>query len=114
MKDSGTEIRGGHLFESETGVVEHCLVRIERSTVRILDNNCLRYSISNPAKLAFVLPQFLFRTFAVFNVGAATIPVDDFACLVASGNGANEEPSIFPIETPQTRFHLTRLPRSHD
>src|ERR1700722_467129 len=114
MKDLGTEIRGGHVFDGQAGVVEHGLVGIDRNTVRTLDNNSLRYCIGNAAKLALVLPQLLFRTFAVFNVGAATIPVDDLACLVAKGNRADEKPSIFPIETPQTRFHLTRRPRSHD
>src|SRR4029077_10275342 len=42
------------------------------------------------------------------------IPVDNRACLVAKGNRADEKPSVFSIETPQTRFHLTRRPRSHD
>jgi hypothetical protein len=79
-----------------------------------VDKNHLQYGIGDPAKLARILPQFLFRTFAVFNVGAAAIPVDDRACLVAKGNRADQEPSILPIETPQTRFHLTRRPRSHD
>src|SRR3984893_8282196 len=114
MKDSGTEIQGGHIFEGEAGVVEHGLVRVDRSTLWILDDNCLRYGIGNAPKLALVLPQFLFRAFAVFNVGTATKPVDDFAFLVAKGSRADQEPSVFPIETPQTRFHLTRLPRSHD
>src|ERR1700682_5269655 len=113
MKDSGAEIRAGHVVAGLGGVCEHGLVRIDRSTVRALDNNGLRYGIGNPAKLALVLPQFLFRTFAVFNVGAAAVPVDDFACLVAKGSRADQEPSIFPIETPQTRFYITRRPRRH-
>ena len=79
-----------------------------------MDKNHLRYSIGYPTKLALILPQFLFRALAVFNVGTAAIPVDDRACLVAKGNRADEKPSIFQIETPQTRFHLTRRPRSHD
>src|SRR5258708_17166295 len=103
MKDSRTEIRGGHVFDSQAGVVEHGLVRIDRNAVRTLDNNGLRYRIGNPAKLALILPQLLFRTLAVFNVGTAAVPVDDRACLVAKGNRADEIPSIFPIKTPQTR-----------
>jgi len=79
-----------------------------------VDENHLRDSIGYPAKLALILPQFLFRTFAVFNVSAAAIPVEDLACLVAKGSRADDKPSIFPIETPQTRFHLTRRPGSDD
>src|SRR6266478_6383796 len=114
MKYPRAKIRVSHVFDGEAGVVEHGLVRVDRNAVRVLDNNGLRYCIGNAAKLALILPQFLFRTFAVFNVGAAAIPVDDLACLVAKGNRADEKPSIFPIETPQTRFHLTRRTRSHD
>src|ERR1700738_2811404 len=114
MKDSGTEIRGGYVFDGQAGVIEHGLVRVDRNTGRARDNNGLRYSIGNAAKLALVLPQFLFRTFAVFNVGTAAIPFDDFACLVAKGSRADQEPAIFAIETSQTRFHLARLPGSHD
>src|SRR5712692_3944162 len=114
MKDPRAKVRSGHIFDGEAGVVEHCLIRIDRNAIRALDNNGLRYRIGNAAKLALVLPQFLFRTFAVFNVGTAAIPVDDFACLVAKGNRADEEPSIFAIETPQARFELTRLARSQE
>jgi hypothetical protein len=56
---------------------------MERGTLRIVDENHLRDSIGYPAKLALILPQFLFRTFAVFDVGAAAIPVKDVACFVA-------------------------------
>src|ERR1700688_865396 len=104
MKDPRGKVRSGHIFDGEAGVVEHCLVCIERGTLRIADKNHLRYSIGYPAKLALVLTKFLFLTFVVFNVGAAAIPVNDFAGLVAKWNRANEKPSIFPIETPQARF----------
>src|ERR1700737_1233525 len=114
MKDPGTEIRGGHVFDSEAGVVEHCLIRIEWDAVRILDNDGLRYRIGNSAKLVLVLPQLFFRTLTIFYVRTASIPANDFAALVASGNGANEEPPIFPVETAQARFDLdlSRLARS--
>src|SRR5216684_2744208 len=114
MKDAGTEIRGGHVFDGQAGVIEHGLVRVDRNTVRALDNDGLWYGIGNPAKLALVLPQLLFRPFTIFNVGTAAIPFDDFACLVAKGNRADEEPSIFAIETPQACFEFARLTRSQE
>src|SRR4029077_533514 len=114
MKDQRGKVRSGHIFDGEAGVVEHGLVCIKRGALRIVDKNHLRYSIGYPAKLALILPQFLFRTFAVFNVGAAAIPVDDLACLVAKGNRADEKPSIVAIEAPQARFELTRFARSQE
>src|SRR5216683_993841 len=116
MKDAGTKIRGGHVFDGQAGVIEHGLVRVERNTVRALDNNGLRYSIGNAAKLVLVLQQLLFRTLTIFNVRTASIPANDFATLVANGNGANEKPPIFPVETSQARFDLdlSRLARSCD
>ena len=77
------------------------MVRVDRNTVRVLDNNGLRYCIGNPANLALVLPQLLFRTLTIFYVRTASIPANDFAALVAMGNRADEEPSIFAIETPE-------------
>src|SRR6202165_4448473 len=110
MKDSGTEIRGDHVFDGQAGVIEHGLVRVDRNTVRALDNNGLRYCIGNSAKLALVFPQLFFRTLTVFNVRDNSIPVNDFAALVTMRNSANEEPSIFSVETAQACFDLTRLP----
>src|SRR2546425_8527216 len=106
MKDSGTEIRGGHVFDSQAGVIEHGLVCVDRNTVRALDHNGLRYSIGNTAKLVLVLPQLLFRTLTIFYVRTASIPANDLAALVASGKGANQEPPIFPVETSQASFDL--------
>src|ERR1700731_573475 len=116
MKDPGAKVRSGHIFDGEAGVVEHGLIRIERNAVRTLDNNGLRYRIGNPAKLALVLAQLFFRTLTIFYVRTASIPANDFAVLVANGNGANQEPPIFPVETSQARFDLdlSRLARSPD
>src|SRR6266851_4405926 len=116
MKDSGTEIRGGYVVDGQAGVIEHGLVRVDRNTVRALDNDGLRYSIGNAAKLVLVLPQLLFRTLAIFYVRTASIPANNSATLVTMGNGADEEPPIFPVETSQARFDLdlSRLARSPD
>src|SRR6266851_5051040 len=116
MKDPCAKVGGDHIFDGEAGVVEHRLVRVERNTVRALDNNGLRYCIGNPAKLALVLPQLLFRTLTIFYVRTASIPANDSAALVTMGNGADEEPPIFPVETSQARFDLdlSRLARRPD
>ncbi len=54
MKDPCAKVRGDHVFHGEAGIIEHCLVRVDRSAVRVLDNNGLGYGVGNPAKLALV------------------------------------------------------------
>src|SRR5207244_7415404 len=102
MKDSGTEIRGGYIFDSEAGVIEHGLVRVDRNAVRALDNNGLRYSIGNAAKLALVLPQLLLRPLEILNIGIRAVPSDDIALLVAKRLAAEKEPTIFSVVATQT------------
>src|SRR5260370_1973193 len=51
LEDSGAKVRGDHILHSEAGIVEHCLVRIEQMTARVLDDDSLGDSIRNPAKL---------------------------------------------------------------
>src|ERR1700720_3569916 len=76
MKDPGAKVRGDYIFQGETGVIEDCLVRVNRSAVRPLDDNGLGYGVSNPAKFPFVLPQLLFRPLPVLDVGIGSIPSD--------------------------------------
>src|SRR5207244_8507431 len=52
MKDPCAKVRGDHVFHGAAGIIEHCLVRIARSAVRVLDTNGLGYGGGNPAKLA--------------------------------------------------------------
>src|SRR5258707_15696232 len=114
MKDQGTEIRGSQVFDGQAGVIEHGLVRVDRDTVRALDNNGLRYCIGNAAKLALILPQFFFRPLEVLNVCVRSVPSDAFAALVTQRLTPEQEPTIFSVVAPQTRFELTRLARSQE
>src|SRR5918996_1521946 len=57
MKDPRAKVRGDHVFHGETGIVEDCLVRVDRRAVRVLDDNGLGYRVGNPAKVALVLPK---------------------------------------------------------
>src|ERR1700730_16523905 len=104
MKDPGAKVRSGHIFDGEAGVVEHCLIRIERNAGRTVENNGLSDCMGNSAKLALVLPQLLFRTLAIFYVRTASIPANYFAVLVANGHGAHEEPPIFSEEWSRARW----------
>src|ERR1700694_5831765 len=61
MKDPCAIVRGDYIFQGETGVIEHCLVRVNWRAVRPLDDNGLGYGVGNPAKFPLVLAQLLFR-----------------------------------------------------
>src|SRR3984893_13539040 len=64
MKDTGAIVRGDYIFHGEPGIVEHCLVRVERVALRVQDDNGLRYSIGNPAEFALLLKEFFLRSFS--------------------------------------------------
>src|SRR6266508_2245742 len=74
MIHPSTKVCGHHLIQGETGVIEHGLVRVDRNSVGVLDNNGLRYRICNPAELALVSLQLLLRTLTVFDVRAGSVP----------------------------------------
>src|ERR1700687_4978294 len=114
MKDPRAKIRSSHVFDGQAGVVEHGLVRVDRNTVRALDNNGLRYCIGNAAKLVLVLPQLLLRPLEILNIVIRSVPSDDIPSLVTQWLAAEKEPTIFSVVAPQTRFELTRLARSPD
>lgn len=80
---SALESPSGHIFDSEARIDARGLVRVDRNAVRALDDSGLRYGIGNPAKLAFVLPQLLFRTLPVVNVSHQDVPAGDTRIRIA-------------------------------
>src|SRR6202043_1436550 len=106
MKDTGAIVRGDYIFHGEPGIVEHCLVRVERVALRVQDDNGLRYSICNPAKLTLLLKEFFLRSFSIFDVGIASKPPDDVAFGVKLWNDTNEEPSVLSVISPDASFQF--------
>jgi hypothetical protein len=39
MERSGAKVRGKYILHGEAGIVEHCLVRVERVALRVQDDN---------------------------------------------------------------------------
>src|SRR6202035_447534 len=107
MKDTGAIVRGDYIFHGEPGIGEHCLVRVERVALRVQDDNGLRYSIGNPAKLTLLLKEFLLRSFSIFDVGIASKPPDDVAFGVELRNDTYEEPSVFTVISADASFQFT-------
>src|SRR6202049_2229436 len=106
MVRSGAKVRGDYVLHGEAGIVEHCLVRVERLALRVQDDNGLRYSIGNPAKLPLLLKEFLLRPFSIFDVSIASKPPDDVAFSVELGNDAYEEPTVLSVISPDASFQF--------
>src|SRR5271155_704069 len=109
MEDSFSEARTNDIVEREPRIIERRLVCVERNAARILNHNGLRDYVSNPAKLAFIFAQLLFRLLENFNVSACSVPSNGLPGFIAERFDANQEPSIDPIIAANTRFDLCGL-----
>src|SRR5580692_6977395 len=107
MEDSGAKVRTDHVLHGEAGIVECCLIRVERMAARVLDDNGLGYSIRNPAKLPLVLKEFLLRSFSIFDVGIAAKPPHEVAFSVELWNDTYEEPSVLSVISTDASFQFT-------
>src|SRR6202048_4012600 len=106
MVDSGAKVRGKYILHGEAGMVEHCLVRVKRLAIRVQDDNGLRYSIGNPAKLPLLLKEFLLRPFSIFDVSIASKPPDDVAFSVELWNDTYQEPTVLSVISPDASFQF--------
>src|SRR5258707_13915398 len=96
-------------FQIQTGVSKRRLVRIHDFDVRSEDMDQCRYGIDSPSEFLFVLTQPLFGPFALIDVCGLSVPLHEFSRSVIERRGAMREPTIFSIEAPYARFHLTWL-----
>src|SRR6202049_4847106 len=106
MVRSGAKVRGDYVLHGEAGIVEHCLVRVERLALRVQDDNGLRYSIGNPAMLPLLLKEFLLHSFPIFDVGIASKPPDDVAFSIELWNDTYEEPTVLSVISPDASFQF--------
>src|SRR2546425_1563805 len=114
VEDSGPKVRADDVGHRQTGVIERRLVRVDRTAVRIENDDVLRYRVSDPAECAFVLEQLRFGLFERVNVSARSVPSDDLARVVADGLEASEKPAKHSIVATKTPFELSALARRHD
>src|SRR3984893_6057138 len=77
------------------------------------DDNGLRYSIGNPAKLTLLLKEFFLRSFSIFDVGIAPKPPDDVAFGVELRNDTYEEPSVLTVISPDASLQFTWFASLH-
>src|SRR3989442_10392912 len=107
MERPRTEVRCEYIFHGEPGIVEHCLVRVERVALRVQDDNGLRYSIGNPAEFALLFKEFILRSFSIFDVGIAAKPPDEVAFSVELWNDTYEEPSVLSVISPDASLQFS-------
>src|SRR5467141_3524851 len=110
MEQPCPKIGSDYVFHREAAIVEHGLIRVDRSPVRLLDDNGVGYRICNPAEFAFFLPQRFFCPLEILNISIRSVPSDDVAELVTQRFNTEQEPAIFTVVPPQAVFELTRLP----
>src|SRR4029077_20751343 len=113
MEDSSAKVRGDYVLHGEADIVEHCLVRVNRVPIWVQDDNGLRYSIGNPAKLPLILEEFLLRLFSIFDVGIASKPPNDVAFSIELRNDTYEEPSVLTVISPDASFQFTLFAGLH-
>ena len=86
---------------------------VEIAPFGIQHNDRLRNGIGDSAKFLFLLAEFSLRPFQVINIGVCAIPFDDISELVAKWCDAEQEPAIFSIIAPQSRFDLPESPEAN-
>src|SRR6185369_7065078 len=101
MEQACAKVGCDHVFHREAAIVEHGLIRVERSPVWLLDDDAVGYRVGNPAEFAFVLPQLLFCPLEGFNISIRSVPSDDVAELVTQRFNTEQEPAIFPVVPTQ-------------
>src|ERR1700756_3535518 len=107
MEDSFSEARTHDIVEREPRVIERRLVCVEWNAARILNHNGLRDYVGNPAKLALIFAQLLFRLLEKFNVTACSVPSNGRPGFIAERLDANQNPSIAPTPPAKTGLDLT-------
>jgi len=61
-------------------------------------------AVDNAPVLCLALPDLLFRTLPVLDVGVAAEPVDDVAGLIELRNHSHQEPAILTVEAAKADF----------
>src|SRR5271169_4475495 len=109
MKYSFAKVRAEHILSTQARIIECRLVGVERRAGWVQNNNRLRYRVGNPAKFAFLLPQFLLSLLEGLDVGTYSIPADHVGHFVAKWFDANQKPPISSVEPTNPSLNLPRL-----
>src|SRR5882724_13140196 len=86
---------------------------MDRRAAWILDHDCLWDGVGNPANLALVFAQLLFRALSFLDVGVGPIPSKNLAGLFLQRFYSDEEPAVSSIVATKPRFDLASCSGSY-
>lgn len=116
MKDFMKSFRV-HFFLRQAGVLEYCLIRIQKFSVRPESDDELRYGIDDCSKFSFGFGYFVegprqprFVALAVVNVGQQHVPAGDTAFRVSCGESTSLEPAVHAVGAPLAKLENIRQP----
>src|SRR5260370_262230 len=72
------------------------------------------YGVDDAPQFVLVLPQLLFSSLEVFDIGIRSVPPDDVAPVIEQRLDPNHEPTILAVVAPLSQLVLTRLPGRKD
>ncbi len=70
VENPRAKVRRENVCHREARVIQYCLIRVDGNAVRILDDDGLRYRVSDPAEYSLVLEQLRFCLFERVDVRA--------------------------------------------
>src|SRR5207245_5759921 len=97
MKDSLSEARRYYVFSGKARIIERRLIGVNRRAGGILNDNCLRYRVCDPAELAFFFTKFFFGLLETLNVGTCSVPAQQFAVLISHLFDSYQKPPIHSV-----------------
>src|SRR5579863_831098 len=109
MEDSFTKSRRYYVFSSEARIIERGLIGVHRRAGWILNDNCLRYRVCDPAKLAFFFAEFFFGLLKTLDVSTCSVPAQESASLIAKGFDSYQEPPVRSVVATESCLHFARL-----
>src|SRR6266481_327185 len=100
-----------HILQSETGVVQHCLIHIQYGPIGAHHVNGGGDHVEDQTQIAFVRTQGLFSSLAILDVCQEEIPGAYRACCIPRRKAANLKPSVNAVRASTAMFNLIDLPR---
>src|SRR5258708_715721 len=106
MEDPFTKSRRYYVFSSKARIIERRLIGVHLRAGWILNDNCLRYRVCDPAKLAFFFAEFLFGLLKTLDVSTCSVPAQESASLITKRFDSYQEPPIRSVVATETRLHF--------
>src|SRR2546426_1919281 len=114
VKDLRAKVRANDVGHRQPRVFECRSIRVERTAVRIEDDDIFRDRVGDPSECALFLAHLLLGLLEGVDVRASAIPSDDLTRAIAHRLEASEDPtkrSVTATKTPLRTRHSFPTPR---